>query len=133
MAETTKTRTLVELVLNQRKNSEFPELCIATNDEVAKNPQILSNVTYVKYPGPDFESSDGSDFRESAIRNNAPSNANSYLGRGRLTQGAVMCGDSYSAVVYLHIDEEQANRAPQLRREPRRRVEYDSSCDGEAD
>jgi len=91
-------------------------------------------VTFIKYPGPDFVSSDGRDFRESAIMDSAPSNANAYLGKGSIRQADVMCGDSSSAVVYFHIDEEQANKAPQPpRREPRRYVEYDSSCDGEAD
>ena len=106
MAEATKTNTLVELVVKQEENLEFPKLCIATSGKVAKNPVILTGIVLVRYPGADFESSDGSDFREDAINRKAPLNANAYLGKGRLTEREVMFADSYSPIIYFHIDEE---------------------------
>ena len=133
MAEAIKTKTLVELVLKQEKGPEFPKLCVATDGEVAKNPMILTDITLIRYPGPDFSSSDGSDFRESEIRRNAPANANAYLGKGMLTNRTVMCGNSYSAIIYFHIDEEQADRSPQPKKEHRYRPDASEIPDGEAD
>ena len=130
MLETTEKRTLVELVL-KNFGVEFPEFCIASNGEIAKNPRILSGVTFIKYPGGAFRSSSGRDFREDAIIENAPSNANSYLGGGVLPERGVLCGDNYSAIVYFHIDEEQVRNAPILRRIKRNYVE--DIPDGEAD
>ena len=130
MLETTEKRTLVELVLKDF-GDEFPELCIAATGEIAKNPQILSGVTFVRYPGAAFRSSSGEDFREEAIKNKASSNANSYLGGGVLPERGVLCGDNYSAIVYFHIDEKQARNAPLPRKIKRNYVE--DIPDGEAD
>ena len=131
MAEATKTKTMVELVLKQ--DSEFPKLCVAASGEMAKNPMILTDVIIIKYPGPDFASSDGSDFREDAIRRNAPSNANAYLGRRSLTERAVMCGDSYLPIVYFHIDEEQADKSPRLKKRYIYRPDPSEIPDGESE
>ena len=130
MLETTEKRTLIELVLKDFGN-KFLEICIASNGEIAKNPQILSGVTFIKYPGGAFRSSSGEDFREDAIMSNAPFNVNSYLGGGVLPERGVLCGDNYSAIVYFHIDEKQARNAPLPRKIERTYVE--DIPDGEAD
>src|SRR3989344_7495756 len=139
MVEVTKKRTLVELILREKKSSEYPEVGIAINNEVAKNPVILTNVTFIEYFGPAYRKEDGGEFREDAINYNAPLNANAYLGEVVLTNQLVMCGRSYSAIVYFHIDDEQANRTPQ----PEKEYEEDGyyglnrdaygSLDGDAD
>ena len=135
MVETTKKKTLVELVLKDGNNSEDPKLCIATNDEVAKSPVILSNILLLRYSGPDFEKSDGSrDFKEDAISGFAPGKANAYLIGVNLRNPVVMCSDVHTPIVYFRIDEEQANRAPPPKNPYRfQTVGSGNYCDGEAD
>ena len=135
MTETTKKRTLVELVLKKGNDSEDPKLCISTNNEVAENPSILSNIRLLKYCGPEFEKSDGSkDFKEDAIRHFAPGRANAYLIGVSSRNLVVMCSDVHTPIVYFRIDEEQANRAP-LPKNPysSRTVDSGNYYDGEAD
>ena len=135
MVETTKKRTLVELVLRKGNNSEDPKLCIATNNEVAESPVILSNIRVLRYSGPEFEKSDGSrDFKEDAIRDFAPRKANAYLIGSSLRNQAVMCSDVHTPIVYFRINEEQANRAPQPKKPYRfRTTDYGNYDDGSAD
>ena len=135
MVETTKKKTLVELVLKDGNNSEDPKLCIATNDEIAESPVILSNIRVLSYSGPEFEKSDGSrDFKEDAIRDFAPRKANAYLIGVSSRNPVVMCSDVHTPIVYFRIDEEQANRAPQPKKPYRSRtVDSCNYYDGEAD
>jgi len=132
MVETTK-KTLVKLVLKEGDNSEDSKLCIATNNEVAENPVILSNIHVLSYPGPEFESFGDTDFKESAIRRFAPERANAYLIGSSLRNSVVMCSDILMPIVYFRIDEEQANRAPQQKRPYRSRIDPSEIPDGEAD
>jgi len=107
---TIKESVLVELALKNGSDSEFPELCIATNGEVARDPRILTTIKFLNFPGPAFRSSDGRDFRQTAIRDHAHHviKANAYLATGTMSERGVACGDSYCSVMYFHINDKQA-------------------------
>lgn len=102
---------LVELIIHENN------LCIGTNNEVAQNPKVLTNIKYLRF----FP-----DNRAEAISRDAPKNANAYLGdKSFEPMGGLAIGNYLmTGVVYFQIDEEQAKRAPKPVRPRHRMVSY---------
>ena len=97
---------LVELIIHEG------QLCIHTNSERARDQKVLTNIKYFQFwPG----------YRDEAILRDAPKNANAYLGNKNFDPtGGLAIGDGLmTSVVYFHIDEEQAKRAPKPVRKTR--------------
>lgn len=110
--------SLVELVMREC------ELFIAANNEQAKDPKILTGIELVGFISD----------RAWAIKRQAPVQANAYLGDKSInpTSGLAIGMIEYIApIVYFHINDEQAEKAPRPEPQSRAHVEY---CeDGEAD
>ncbi len=121
MASQKEKGSLVELVVRNG------ELCIETSNAPAKDPKFLTGIEFVKF---------FSDSRDEAIQWQAPAAANAYMGSksinptGGLVIGAINC---IAPVVYFHIDDDQAQKAPMPK--PKEKISYRSEyyCDGEAD